>query len=462
MAQNPRLIVELFRDKYFQGTKATVIQPVESLATIGMTDVVSSLKVFHGPGASASPNQRAMFYEHAQYQGRRLVLPPGYYPDVHAIPYNFGDIIASINFSPSATITAPQYGWVPLIAEVYQDLNYRGRMATILRDVSYFGEIGMNDSVSSLRVSRGPNFPFAGCRIVFFQNPDYEGAQLSVALGPRDFSLEFPNLHDHPQRFGDTISSARILPTGTFNVLVVEGDTRTREPGMLGAMTKIESNTFTYTHVRINHNLDNYGSPEAHPFSRIAQRLSEFDIIWFTWNAPGHDLGYFLTPADEYAIKEWVKAGGILWASSADDRIFIPEGEQDAQWKGGWLPVERHPARVVNSADVKVWMTREGRRTGLFTWPHRVNLDTIVTDDHWVTTDPTYVILARRDDNQEPIAALLPWGNGFYVLFAIDTRDERAAEAARPLMANALCYLASLAWASSPRQPLRGRQRMVG
>lgn len=462
MSYSPRLIVELFRDRYFQGTKAIVIQPVENLEEIGMRDVVSSLKIYQGPGAAATPNQKAVFYELPNFQGRQLTLAPGFYPDIHAIPYNFGDVMKSINFSATAPLTAPRYGWIPLIVEVYQDLNFRGRMATLLRDVSYFAEIGMNDTVSSLRVRRGPNFPFSGARVVFFQHPDYEGERLSIELGSRDFFYEIANLHDHPQRFGDIISSAKILPTGTFHVLVVEGDSRTREPGILGGFTKLESNTFIYHHIKINRNLDNFGSPDARPFSTVVPHLNNYDIIWFTWNAPGHDLQYFLTPADEYAIKEWVKAGGVLWASSMDDRISIPEGEQTAQWKGGWLPVERHPARVVNSADVKVWMTREGRKTGLFTWPNKINLDAIVTDDHWVTTDPTYIILARRDDNQEPIAALLPWGDGFYILMAIDTRDDRAAEAAKPLIANALCYLASLAWASSPRQPLRGRQRMVG
>lgn len=458
---NPRLVVEVFRDKYFQGTKATIIQPVESLQAIGMEGTISSLRVYHGPGAAASPNQRAIFYEFPQYQGRRLVLPPGYYPDIHAIPYNFGDIIASVNFSPSVPLTAPRYGWVPLVVEVYNDLNYRGRMATILRDVSYFGEIGMNDSVSSVRVLRGPNFPYTGAKVVFFQHPDYEGAQLEIPLGGRDFAVEIPNLHDHPQRFGAIISSAKILPTGSFNVLVVEGDYRTREPGILNEFQRFLGNTFQFTHVRINHNMDNFGHPQAIPFSAMVPRLHEFDMIWFSWNAPGHDLDYFLKPADERAIKEWVKAGGVLWASSTDDRITTDQ-DQRVIWKGDWLPVDRHPARVVNSADIKVWMTREGRRTGLFTWPNRLDLNGIVTDDHWVTTDPTYVILARRDDNQEPIAALLPWGDGYYVLFAIDTRDERAADAARPLIGNALCYLASLAWASSPRQPLRGRQRMAG
>jgi hypothetical protein len=461
MAAYPRIVVELFRDKYYQGTSATVIGPVDDLAVVGMTEMVSSLKVYHGPSSAASPNQRALFYEEPGHRGRRIVLPPGYYPDIHAIPYNFGDLIRSLNFSPSAPLTAPQYGWIPLVAEVFQDVNYQGPKATILRDINYFGEIGLNDSISSLRVTRGPNFPFTGCRVIFYQHPDYEGRQLVIEMGSRDFSAQIPNLHDSDLHFGDIVSSVKILPTGRFSVLVVESDARTREPETLVDLEEHEENLFEFTHIRINSNLDNHGDANADPFASVAQELDRYDIIWFTWNAAGHDRDYFLTPADERAIRDWVARGGVLWASATDENI-IAEGEEAGQWKGDWLPVERHPARVVNSGDVKVWMTREGRQTGLFTWPHKIDTDGIITDDHWVTTDPTYVILARRDDNQEPVAARLPWGDGNYVLFAIDTRSDDAAEAARPLIANALSYLASLAWASSPRQPLRGRNRMVG
>lgn len=484
MAVNPRIIVELFRDKHFQGTKATVVEPIDDLKEIGMDETISSIKVYHGPGAAAAPNQRVVFFEQTRYQGRKITLPPGFYPDIHAIPYNFGDVVSSLNFSSSSRLTAPKYGWMPLIVEVFQDLNYKGRRATIMRDTSYIGEIGMNDRISSMRVTRGPNFPFTGCRAVFFQHPDYEGRELSIALGPRDFSVQISNLDDYNLRtragetiqhidadrgienmaktgFDNTISSVKILPTGNFNVLVIEGDSHTREPAILEDFREHQGNAFRFDHVRINQDLENHGSADAVEFESILHLLDNYDIIWFTWNAPGHNGSYFLEPSGERAIQEWVKAGGTLWASAMDDNIETDEKE-GKKWRGNWLPVHRHPARVVNSEDVKVWMTREGRKTGLFTWPEKVDPERIVTDDHWVTTDPSYTILARRDDNQEPIAAQLPWGDGHYILFAVDTRSDEIAEAARPLIGNALCFLASLAWATSPRQPLRGRARSAG
>jgi hypothetical protein len=49
--------------------------------------------------------------------------------------------------------------------------------------------------------------------------------------------------------------------------------------------------------------------------------------------------------------------------------------------------------------------------------------------------------------------------DGYYVTFAVDTRDARRASLAKTLIENVLCYLASLAWQTSPRQPLKGRYR---
>ena len=91
--------------------------------------------------------------------------------------------------------------------------------------------------------------------------------------------------------------------------------------------------------------------------------------------------------------------------------------------------------------------------------PHKVNVDTLITDDHWVTNDASYRKLAVREDNGDAISVQLQWGDGYYVAFAVDTRDAHRTTIAKPLIENALCYLANLAWQTSPRQPLKGRYR---
>jgi len=64
-----------------------------------------------------------------------------------------------------------------------------------------------------------------------------------------------------------------------------------------------------------------------------------------------------------------------------------------------------------------------------------------------------------REDNGDAVSVQLQWGEGYYVTFAVDTRDAHRTTMAKPLIENALCYLANLAWQTSPRQPLKGRYR---
>jgi hypothetical protein len=455
----PRLVVEVFEHINFQGRRATLIDSVANTEEIGLHDIISSVKVHKGPGFHASPNYKAIFYEHVKYQGRKLVLAPGYYPNIHEIPYNFGDVISSISFSPAAHPTPPDYGTIPIIIEAFRDIEFRGQKSIIMRDVSDLAEIGMSNAISSLRIQRGPHFPFTGCHAVFYGQPNFEGSRMSVVLGPREFQVAIRNLHTLPQPFSDMIASVKIVPLGVFRVLIVIGDRRTAEPAILTSIPEIEGHKFQYTAVNINPNPDNYG--DANNVVQLSSLvLSEYDIIWFTWNAPGHDRQYFVGDAEK-AIRDFVRKGGVVWASAMDDNIIAPDGvlTHEPAWRGDWLPVDRHPIRVVNSSDVNVNVTTEGQKTGLFTWPHKVDINALTTDDHWVTHDSAYTKLAVRSDNSDAVSVQLRWGDGYYVTFAIDTRDAMRVSVAKTLFENALCYLASLAWQTSPRQPLRGRYR---
>lgn len=449
MPLSPRLIVEAYEHPFFRGKKVTLIEPVADLRELGADNIISSIKIFKGPSFASAPNYKAVFYDGPNFQGKALVLGPGFYPDIHAYPYNFGNRISSVSFSPVLPPTAPDYGLIPVIIEVFRDVEYRGTKNVILRDVGNAEEIGLNNAISSLRIQRGPNFPFKGCRVIFFERPYFRGRSMTIELNPREFSKEIVNLHPTPERFGDVISSIKILPEGEFNVLVVEGDTRCQEPGILASLTEVQGSRINYDFVMVNGNRDNFGDPNrAVKLSSI--NLDNYDIIWLTWNASGHDREYFLEDAEQM-IRDFVARGGIVWCSAMDDNIVEGKG-----WRGGWLPVEKHPITVVNSEDVNVQVTEAGWRTGIFTWPNEIDVNALYTDDHWVTKDWRYEILARRaDERREPVSFQLKWGNGYYVGFALDTRDVKRAEAARPFIENVLCYLISLAWQTSPRQRMR-------
>jgi len=454
----PRLVVELFNDTYFRGKKVTVINDVDNTEKVGAHDSVSSVKIYKGPGFNASPNYKVVFFEHINFKGRKLVLSPGFFPNIHDIPYNFGDIISSIEFSPAAHPTPPEYGYIPVIIEAYRDIEFQGQQNIIMRDISDVNDIGMDNAISSLRIQRGPDYPFGGCQVMFYEKTNYEGQKFSVNLGTREFRKEFRNLNE--QNFGDVISSIKIIPKGSFRVLIIIGDNRTSEPGILESITHSGGQSFEYETIKVNPNPDNYGD-QSNAKRLSSVNLKNFDIIWFTWNAPGHDLEYFIEDADRNIV-EFVRKGGVVWASAMDDRIVPPDGDRikEPMWKGNWLPVDRHPIKVVNSEDVDVQITNHGWKTGMFNWPNKIDVNALTTDDHWVTKDWSYEILARRkDEEQDPVSFQLPWGDGYYVAFALDTRDATKASVAKTFIENVLYYLASLAWRSSPRKPLSSRYR---
>lgn len=384
----PRLIIEVFRNPNYRGRKITIVDSTPDTATIGCNDMISSLRVYRGPGYDSAPNFKAILYEHPNFLGRKVTLSPGFYPNIHMVPYNFGDVISSIQFGPSLDVTGPDYGSVPIIIELYRDVGLRGPKGVVLKDVSHTRDIGFDNAVSSIRILRGPNFPPTGCRAIFFEQPNFEGANFSLSLGRLEFEKSITDLHMHPQRFGDIISSVKIAPTGEFNVLVVVGDTRSAEPPMLAGFTNIEGNTFNFRTVIVNPNPNNHGDP-GRAVALNSMALQDYDIIWFTWNAPGHDGQYFLEGA-ESAVRDFVANGGTLWASAMDNNVH------DGRWRGGWLPIEQRPIEVVDSADANVTITPTGARSGLFSWPNKIDPNTLITDDHWVTSHSAYKILATR------------------------------------------------------------------
>lgn len=206
----PRLVVEIFRDPYYQGTRGIVIDNVPFTGDIGFQDNISSCRVFHGPGFSTSPNYKVIFHEHRDYKGRQLILGAGYYPNLHDIAYNFGDIISSISFGPAMITSGPDYGTIPLIVEVYSDVDFKGIKSVVLRDVSHTEQIGLHDIIGSIKVFRGPNFPPSGCKAIFYEHIEFSGQTLEVALGPLEYYRALPNLYTQPKFFGGIISSIKL------------------------------------------------------------------------------------------------------------------------------------------------------------------------------------------------------------------------------------------------------------
>lgn len=207
---SPRLIVEIFERPGYQGKRGAIIEPIKFTGDIGFQDNISSIRVYKGPGYASSPNYKAIFHEHINFQGRQLVLGPGFYPNIADVAYNFGNKISSVNFGPSLQTSGPEFGSLPLIVEVYERPNYQGKRATVLRDISHTETIGLHDAIHSIKVFRGPNFPPGGCKVTFYEHIDFEGSMLAIQLGPLEYHKEIADLNKHLARFGGIISSIKI------------------------------------------------------------------------------------------------------------------------------------------------------------------------------------------------------------------------------------------------------------
>ena len=71
MALAPRLVVEVFQHVNYGGRKITVVDSIPNTEGIGAQDLISSVKIYKGPGFTAAPNYKAIFYEHPNFVDNR-------------------------------------------------------------------------------------------------------------------------------------------------------------------------------------------------------------------------------------------------------------------------------------------------------------------------------------------------------------------------------------------------------
>ena len=102
---------------------------------------------------------------------------------------------------------------IPVVAELWEDVNFGGSRRTIIEDTSYVGFQGFNDKTSSIKVHPGPDYaawkaanngrePVVG----FYEHLNFGGGSLLLTAG------EYPNIH-LGYNFGDVISSVRFNPS---------------------------------------------------------------------------------------------------------------------------------------------------------------------------------------------------------------------------------------------------------
>ncbi len=230
-----------------------------------------------------------------------------------------------------------------------------------------------------------------------------------------------------------------------FNVLILNGATDgvNKEAAFLETVTSVGGDTFSYTAVGVNFPGNTHPVDGSVELGASGINFADYDMIWFTWNGPGHDGDYFMGSA-EGAILDFVEKGGIIFMTAFDDNFTDANGNQI----GGWMPVDAHPASISNTGDSELTVTPEGEATGIF---DGVDLSGLTLDDNFANTDAAYVILATRDDNGEPAAVQLDYGAGAYLEVCIDARS--TFPAAEQLIENVLAYMASLRSLVTPVEP---------
>ena len=114
-----------------------------------------------------------------------------------------------------------------------------------------------------------------------------------------------------------------------YNVLVIVGDSHVdAEAQYLQTLNNVEGISFSYEVVHINSDPGNRGTKDAVDFGKEIEKgnikLSDYQIIYFTWNGPGHDGGYFMEGAEDAVEVSVLQVGEALGQLEAvvviDDR----------------------------------------------------------------------------------------------------------------------------------------------
>lgn len=222
----PRLVVEVCQHEWFGGRRGIVLDAIPNLREIGFNNIVSSVRIFKGPGYGAGTNLKAVFYEQENFKGSRLVLGPGYYHSLRQIAYDFDNRISSIRFASESHADGPVWGTVPVVVDLFDEPNFRGNRVTIVRDEPELNARVAN-VVRSMRVYKGPDCPPMGCRIQFFEKTLFDGTPFHVELTRQDAVREIADVNALPQKMPAVVGSVKIegwTSSSVFSVVVFQDE----------------------------------------------------------------------------------------------------------------------------------------------------------------------------------------------------------------------------------------------
>jgi len=200
---NIPIITVLWSNENFTGRRVSLTENTPALEQLEYNVLrPSSIGIHRGPSFDPQKKYRVSFFKDADYKGAQLVLEgPGLYPSLSQ-PYNFNDMISSVRFNHGVQEPGP-IGPIPVVVEIYYHANFQGIKEIILEDVpDLLGHFmhNMNETVSSIKVFRGPDY--GGEKARFYKDPHGNGSPLELGVG------DYPNIHANG--YGDKISSIYI------------------------------------------------------------------------------------------------------------------------------------------------------------------------------------------------------------------------------------------------------------
>ncbi|NEO55756.1 MAG: hypothetical protein F6K54_23400 [Okeania sp. SIO3B5] len=218
------LIVELYEHWFTSnslgggpGRRLLLSQDTPNLATpYVMNNLTTSLKIRPGPNFDPNADYEVSFYRDPNYISSQLVLTPGEYPDLNTGPIRFGDAISSVKFNQGVP-PAPAVSPIPVVAELYDRVNYAGRKLIIFEDVDNLTTYSAyNNLTSSVKVFKGPNYK-PGDKIRLYDTFNGSGDYIDLEPG------EYPDLQQS-HTFGNKTSSTKfIIGDGTGSEPVSPG-----------------------------------------------------------------------------------------------------------------------------------------------------------------------------------------------------------------------------------------------
>lgn len=207
---NIPIVVVLWQHSRFGGKRCPLLGNTPRLSDYGFNDLTSAIGIHPGPNYNPNVTYRVGFWEHAWYHGGRLMLAQGAYPSMSR-PYNFNDIISAVRFysPPLKTqvylhpMNAPRISPIPLVVELYQHSNYRGRRLNVVENISNIHSYAdFGDIVTAVRVHKGPNYT-AGKKARLYRHVNYMGGYIELGVG------NYPNI-GVSHGFNDVVSSVKI------------------------------------------------------------------------------------------------------------------------------------------------------------------------------------------------------------------------------------------------------------